>query len=76
MDRDKLVILDFGGTQSRAVARKVRGEQFYCEILPCDTPISEIRSCSPKGILSMSWACPFWPWGTRPGAWRFSWAAG
>lgn len=51
MERDKLVILDFGGTQSRAVARKVRGEQFYCEILPCDTPISEIRSCSPKGIL-------------------------
>lgn len=51
MNRDKLVILDFGGTQSRSVARKVRGEQFYCEILPCDAPISEIQSRSPKGIL-------------------------
>ena len=34
MNRDLILILDFGGNQAYYTARKLRGEQFYCEILP------------------------------------------
>ena len=48
---DMILILDFGGTQGLSVAKKIRGERVYCEVLPCDAPIETIRSRSPKGIL-------------------------
>ena len=51
MHRDMILILDFGGSQSQAVARKVRGEQVYCEVLPCGTPMDLIRARKPKGLM-------------------------
>ena len=51
MNRDLILILDFGGNQAYYTARKLRGEQFYCEILPADTPAEEIAARSPRGIL-------------------------
>jgi len=51
MYRDKICILDFGGSQSQIVARKLRGERVYCEVLPCDTPADVIRAKAPKGLM-------------------------
>lgn len=51
MDENRLLVLDFGARQGRSIARKVRGEQVYCEVLPCDAPIERILERRPKGLL-------------------------
>ncbi|NLG25823.1 MAG: glutamine-hydrolyzing GMP synthase [Clostridiales bacterium] len=51
MNGDMILILDFGGAQSHSVARKVRGEKVYCEVLPFDAPIERVRGRNPKGII-------------------------
>jgi len=48
---DMLLILDFGGAQSRSVARRLRGESIYCEIMPCDADVKRIREKEPKGLV-------------------------
>lgn len=48
---DMLLILDFGGTQSQSVARRLRGESIYCEILPFSVSAQEICQKQPKGLL-------------------------
>lgn len=49
--RDYVLILDFGGTQSQAVARKVRGQSVYCEVMPFDTKLEVIVEKAPKGLI-------------------------
>lgn len=49
--REKVVILDFGGQYSMLIARRIREAGVYCELLPYDTPWSEIEGIQPKGIV-------------------------
>lgn len=51
MDTDSILILDFGGQQAQLMARKLRGERFFCEIAPCETRAEDIASRAPKGLL-------------------------
>ena len=51
MSKNMILVLDFGGSQSQPIARKVRKENVYCEILPYDTPIKEIEARSPRGVI-------------------------
>lgn len=52
MSKNELVIvIDFGGQYNQLIARRVRENNVYCEILPYDTPIDVIRDKSPKGII-------------------------
>ncbi len=51
MFADKVLILDFGGTQAQSIARKLRGERVYCEVLPYSVPLEEMQKAAPKGIL-------------------------
>ena len=46
-----VLVLDFGGLESRAVTRKVRELGVYCEILPHTANIERIREKSPRGII-------------------------
>jgi len=46
-----VVILDFGSQYSQLIARRIRESKVYCEILPYDTPIGELTSISPEGII-------------------------
>lgn len=51
MNTDMILILDFGGNQAYYTARRLRGERFYCEILPGDVNPAELISRAPKGII-------------------------
>ncbi len=51
MNTDLILILDFGGNQAYYTARKLRGEQFYCEILPGSTDPAEIILRKPRGVM-------------------------
>ena len=46
-----VLILDFGAQYTQFIARRVRESHVYCEILPFDTPIAEIQSRRPRGII-------------------------
>jgi len=51
MNTDLILVLDFGGSQAYYTARRLRGEQFYCEILPGSTNPEEIIARRPLGIV-------------------------
>lgn len=51
MDSDFIVVLDFGGAEAQSMARKLRGENVYCEVLDCGTKLDEILKGQPKGVL-------------------------
>ena len=50
MDSDFILILDFGGQQAQRMARKLRGERYFCEIVPCETMAADLAARAPKGL--------------------------
>ncbi|MGH9867736.1 MAG: glutamine-hydrolyzing GMP synthase [Candidatus Polarisedimenticolia bacterium] len=44
-------ILDFGGQYTQLIARKVREQSVYCEILAPDTPVADLKRAKPSGII-------------------------
>ena len=50
-ERDLILLLDFGAQYSHLIAKRVRLAHVYCEIIPFDTSIEEIRKRNPKGII-------------------------
>jgi GMP synthase (glutamine-hydrolysing) len=51
MQRETVIVLDFGGQYNQLIARRVRQAHVYSEILPYTAPIERIRKMSPKGII-------------------------
>lgn len=49
--REKIIVLDFGGQYKQLIARRVRENHVYCEILPCTTSLSELLAEKPMGII-------------------------
>ncbi len=51
MDRELVIVIDFGGQYNQLVARRVRECNVYCEIYSYKTELSKIREMHPKGII-------------------------
>lgn len=51
MERELVIVLDFGGQYNQLVARRVRECNVYCEIYSYKTDIQKIKEMNPKGII-------------------------
>ena len=50
-NKETIIILDFYSQFNQLIARRVRENNVYSEILPYDTPIEKIKEINPKGII-------------------------
>src|SRR3954452_10225691 len=48
---DKLLIIDFGSQVTQLIARRVREENVYCEIVPFQKAESAFRDMKPKAVI-------------------------
>ena len=46
-----IAILDFGAQYTQLIARRIRESHVYCEVLPYDTPASELAERNAAGIV-------------------------
>ncbi len=51
MSESNIIVLDFGSQFTQLIARKLRSERIYCEILPYHTPLEQIKAKNPRGII-------------------------
>ena len=51
MNHELVIVLDFGGQYNQLIARRVRENHVYAEVMPYDTPIEDIVAKNPKGII-------------------------
>ncbi|MCI8854057.1 MAG: glutamine-hydrolyzing GMP synthase, partial [Lachnospiraceae bacterium] len=51
MNREMIMVLDFGGQYNQLIARRVRECNVYCEVYPYTVSLARIREINPKGII-------------------------
>ena len=51
MDRELVIVLDFGGQYNQLIARRVRECNVYCEVHPCTMSLEKIKEMNPRGII-------------------------
>ena len=51
LHRESIIIVDFGSQYSRLIARRVRENQVYSEIVSHDTDWETVESLQPKGVI-------------------------
>ena len=51
MNREMIIVLDFGGQYNQLIARRVRECNVYCEVHPYSMSMDKIREMNPKGII-------------------------
>ncbi len=52
-----IAILDYGSQVTQLIARRIREQKVYCEIIRFDTPAEEIAKRAPKGIILSGGPC-------------------
>jgi len=48
---DLILVLDFGGQTAQLIARRVRDQNVFCQLVRHDLPIERIRELNPKGLI-------------------------
>ena len=51
MERELVVVIDFGGQYNQLVARRVRECNVYCEIYSYKVDLAKIKAMNPKGLI-------------------------
>ena len=50
-DHQKIIILDFGGQYTQLIARRVRENRVFSEVVPWNIPAEEIKQRKPAGVI-------------------------
>jgi GMP synthase (glutamine-hydrolysing) len=50
-DRECVLVLDFGSQTAQLIARRVREQEVFCQIVRHDLPIERIQELRPKGLI-------------------------
>ncbi len=51
MQRELVLILDFGSQYTQLIARRIREQQVYCEIHPCTISLAKIKELAPAAVV-------------------------
>ncbi len=51
MNKEEILIIDFGGQYNQLIARRVREQNVFCEVVPNDISIDKIKEKKPRGII-------------------------
>lgn len=51
MEREMIIVLDFGGQYNQLIARRIRECNVYCEVHPYTLSLEKIKEMKPKGII-------------------------
>jgi GMP synthase (glutamine-hydrolysing) len=51
VETQSIAVLDFGAQYSQLIARRIREQNVFSVVLPCNSPLDEIRSYSPVGVV-------------------------
>jgi GMP synthase (glutamine-hydrolysing) len=49
--QDKILVLDFGSQTAQLIARRVRDQQVFCQLVRHDLSAQRIREIAPKGLI-------------------------
>ena len=51
MTNVSIIVLDFGSQYTQLIARRLREDKVYCEILPYHTSVEDIKAKNPQGVI-------------------------
>ena len=51
ISRERVLILDFGSQYAQLIARRVREQNVYCEIVRHDISVERIKEHNPQGLI-------------------------
>src|SRR5215475_402835 len=50
-ESERVLIIDFGSQYGQLIARRVREQNVFCQLVRHDLPASRIRELAPKGLI-------------------------